>query len=394
MHSVKKLEREVRDELERDILPFWAERMPDAAGGFLGRIDGEGRPVPDAPKGAILNARILWSFAAACRVLGDPAWKVVADRAFVQIRDRFCDPGYGGVYWSLDAQGRPLDSKKQYYAIAFAVYGLAEYHRATGTEGALELAVRLYHDIEAHSLDTLKGGYREAAQRDWSPIADMRLSEKDRNDAKTMNTHLHILEGYAGLYRVWRDDGLCDRLANLVELFLDRIVRADGHLGLFFDESWNSQSETVSYGHDIEASWLLEEAAELLDDPALLARTTAACRRIAAASLEGWTPGAGMIYEWDPATGHRDADRHWWVQAEAVVGCWNRFQRDGDAAWAERAQDTWEFIRRELRCPDGEWYWSVRVDGTPNVTDDRAGFWKCPYHNGRMCMEILERITL
>ena len=195
MHSVKKLEREVRDELERDILPFWAERMPDAAGGFLGRIDGEGRPVPDAPKGAILNSRILWTFAAACRVLGDPAWRAVADRAFVQIRDRFCDPGYGGVYWSLDAQGRPLDSKKQYYAIAFAVYGLAEYHRATGTEEAKDLAVRLYRDIEAHSLDTLKGGYREAAQRDWSPIADMRLSEKDRNDAKTMNTHLHILEG-------------------------------------------------------------------------------------------------------------------------------------------------------------------------------------------------------
>ena len=147
----------------------------------------------------------------------------------------------------------------------------------------------------------------------------------------------------------------------------------------------------VSYGHDIEASWLLEEAADLLEDPALAARTTDACRRIAAASLEGWKPGAGMVYELDPATGHRDADRHWWVQAETVVGCWNRFLRDGDAAWADRAADTWEFIRREIVCPDGEWYWSLRADGTHNVTDDRAGFWKCPYHNGRMCMELMER---
>ena len=254
MDSMIKLVREVRDELERDILPFWAERMPDARGGFLGRIDGRGRPVPDAPKGAILNARILWTFASAFRMLGEPAWRTVADRAFFQIRDRFYDPEYGGIYWSLDAQGRPLDSKKQFYAIAFAVYGLAEYHRATGAEGALELAVRLYRDIEAHSLDTLKGGYREASRRDWSPIADMRLSEKDRNDAKTMNTHLHILEGYTALYRVWQDEGLRRSLTALVECFLDRIVRPDGHLGLFFDEDWVSQTDMVSYGHDIETS--------------------------------------------------------------------------------------------------------------------------------------------
>ena len=390
MHSVKKLEREVRDELERDILPFWAERMPDAAGGFLGRIDGEGRPVPDAPKGAILNSRILWTFAAACRVLGDPAWRAVADRAFVQIRDRFCDPGYGGVYWSLDAQGRPLDSKKQYYAIAFAVYGLAEYHRATGTEEAKDLAVRLYRDIEAHSLDTLKGGYREAAQRDWSPIADMRLSEKDRNDAKTMNTHLHILEGYTALYRVWPDEGLRRSLTALVECFLDRIVRPDGHLGLFFDEDWISQTDTVSFGHDIEASWLLLEAAEVLGDRALAARVRACSMRLADAALEGLRADGGMDYESDPATGTTDAERHWWVQAETVVGCLYQWRLRDDGAWLDRALACWSYIKGHLLCPDGEWYWSILPDGSPNTADDRAGFWKCPYHNGRMCLQILE----
>ena len=378
---------EMLRELTEDILPFWLARMQDPSGGWYGRIDGEGRLVPDAPRGAILNARILWTFASAFRVLGRPEYRAAADRAYLEIRDRFFDPEQGGVFWGLDAAGRPLDTKKQFYAIAFAVYGLSEYYRATGSEQALGLAVRLYRDIEAHSFDG--DGYLEACTRDWRPIADMRLSEKDRNDAKTMNTHLHILEGYTGLYRVWKDGGLKARLSGLVGIFLDRILRPDGHLGLFFDTAWRSQSETVSYGHDIEASWLLEEAADLLEDPALSARTSDACRRIAAAALEGWQAGEGMIYEKDAAA-HADADRHWWVQAETVVGCWNRFRRDGDAAWAGRALDTWDFIRRELLCPDGEWYWSLRADGTHNTADDRAGFWKCPYHNGRMCLEILE----
>lgn len=381
-------------ELTQGILPFWLQRMQDPAGGWYGRIAGDGSLVPDAPRGAILNARILWTFASAFRLTGDPAYREAAARAYAEVRDRFYDPQYGGVYWSLTADGRPLDTKKQFYAIAFTVYGLAEYHRAAGVSEALDLAVRLYRDIEAHSFDAAGGGYLEACTRAWEPIEDMRLSDKDRNDAKTMNTHLHILEGYTSLYRVWKDAGLRAQLRGLLETFLDRILRPDGHLGLFFDTDWRSQSEMVSYGHDIEASWLLEEAADLLDDAALGARVTEACRRIAFASLEGWTQGGGMIYEWDPATGHRDADRHWWVQAETVVGCWNRFQRDGDPAWADKAEDTWKFIREHLICPDGEWYWSLRADGTHNVTDDRAGFWKCPYHNGRMCMEILERIKI
>ena len=389
MTALQTLAAEVRTELTRDILLFWAERMQDGNGGFHGRIDGEGRLFPDAPKGAILNARILWTFAAASRILGDPAWRTVADRAYAQIRNRFYDPVYGGIYWSLDAAGKPLDGKKQFYAIAFAIYGLAEYYRATGEEAALQLAQRLYRDIEAHSLDAEKGGYREAASRDWSPLADMRLSEKDRNDAKTMNTHLHILEGYTALYRVWKDEGLKRSLTTLVQCFLDRIVRPDGHLGLFFDEDWVSQTEQVSYGHDIECSWLLWETAELLGDPLLMERVRACSLRIADAAIEGLREDGGMIYESDPATGSMDEDRHWWVQAENVVGCLNQYRLRGDSAWLDRALACWSFIKEHLLCPDGEWYWSVRADGTPNLEDDRAGFWKCPYHNGRMCLEIL-----
>jgi len=404
------LRAEVLSELENDILPFWLNKMQDPAGGFRGRIDGTGRLDAEAPKGAILNARILWTFSSAYRLLGKEEYLGAARNAFVQIRDRFYDPEFGGIYWSLSPDGKPLDTKKQFYAIAFAVYGCAEYFRAAGEEDALELAIRLWRSIEDHSRDTVKGGYLEACTRDWQPIEDMRLSEKDRNDAKTMNTHLHILEGYTGLYRVWKDETLRRRLVELCHIFTDRIVRPDGHLGLFFVEDWNSQSDMVSYGHDIEASWLLCETAELLGDDALLAKVRACCARIAAASLEGLQADGSMIYEYDPktagqagcdgvaarhdavaarhdavmpgSTGHLDTNRHWWVQAETVVGCLNQ-------GWEERALRCWDYIKKNLLAPGGEWYWSVDADGTPNTTDDRAGFWKCPYHNGRMCMEII-----
>ena len=381
---------QIRSELEKDILPFWINRMQDGHGGFYGRMDGSGRLVPDAPRGGILTARLLWTFSSAFRMFGDPAVGEAARNAYRQIRDRFYDADFGGTYWSIDACGQPLETKKQYYAIAFAVYGLAEYYRATADAQALELAIKLYHDIEEHSKDPEQGGYLEAAGRDWSPIADVRLSERDRNDAKTMNTHLHILEGYTGLFKVWQDEGLRRNLTELTELFLQRIVRPDGHLRLFFNEGWESQTDAVSYGHDIETSWLLCETAEVLGDKELLSRVQDCSRLMAAAAIEGLEPNGGMIYEFDPATGERDASFQWWVQAETVVGCLNQLRLTGDREWYTRAIRAWDFIRSNLICPDGEWYWSINPDGTPNTVDDRAGFWKCPYHNGRMCMEVLQ----
>ena len=379
-------------ELERDILPFWNTRMIDPEGGFRGRIDGCGNIIEGAEKGAILNSRILWTFAASARVLGKKEYLDTAGRAYSQIRDLFTDKEYGGVSWSLNPDGSPKDSRKQFYAIAFAIYGLSEYYRATGDQEALELAKSFYRCIEEHSFDAANNGYGEACGRDWSPIMDVRLSEKDQNDSKTMNTHLHILEGYTNLYRVWKEEGLRDRLRNLIRIFLRHIIREDGHLGLFFGDDWTPNSTMVSYGHDIEASWLLREAAEVLGDQSIKNEVNSISRRIAAASMEGWSTEGGMVYEYDPASGKKDADRHWWVQAETVVGCVDQYQLTGDPEWLEKAAAQWRFIRENLICPDGEWYWSIKEDGSPNLTDDRAGFWKCPYHNGRMCLEMLARL--
>lgn len=394
--TLEQLRAEVAQELTSNILPFWINRMTDPAGGYYGRRDGNGNLVDGAEKGLILNARILWTFSQAYRILGKPEYLEAATRAKNYIADHFVDQEFGGAYWSVDSEGKPLDTKKQFYAIAFAVYGLAEYYRAAGGD-ALDLAISLYRSIEEHSFDSELNGYIEACTRDWGKIEDMRLSDKDENFAKTMNTHLHILEAYTGLYRVWKDEGLHSQLSNLIRIFLDKIIQPDGHLGLFFDENWTLHGVMQSFGHDIETSWLLVEAAEVLcesGDPMdrlLYLECLGASRELAAAATEGLT-SEGMTYEYDPASGYRKDDRDWWVQAEAVVGYLNRWQLAGDPADLERSLAEWDYIKRAIIAPDGEWYWGRRPDASVNLADDRAGFWKCPYHNGRMCMEIISRI--
>lgn len=382
-------------ELTGNILPFWMEKMEDKVhGGFLGRISGTGTEDGSAAKGTILNARILWTFSAAYRILGKPEYLAAATRAKREIIDKFYDKEYGGVYWSLTPEGLPDDTKKQIYALGFAIYGLSEYSRATGDAEALEYAVRLFHDIERHSFDKGKNGYFEAFGREWGPIEDMRLSDKDINECKTMNTHLHILEPYTNLYRIWKDRELEKQLRNLICLFMEKILDQEtGHLRLFFDEDWRSSHDIISYGHDIEASWLLHEAAGVLGDKALLEKTRLASVSVADAASEGYIPGGGMIYEFHGDTAAVDADRHWWVQAETVVGYYNLWQMTGREDAMKKALGCWEFIKEHIVDREGgEWIWSLRADGTANTDDDKAGFWKCPYHNGRMCLEIIERL--
>ena len=384
----------MRSELENNILPFWMNKMEDnEEGGFYGQITGEDELKPEASKGAILNARILWTFSSAYRLLKKPEYLETATRAKRYLIDRFYDPQYGGIYWELDYKGNPLDTKKQIYAIGFAIYGLSEYARATGDEEALAYAQQLFDVIEQHSFDSEQNGYVEALTRDWQPIEDMRLSDKDENEKKTMNTHLHILEPYTNLYRVWKDEQLERQLRNLIEVFITRILDPQtGHLNLFFEEDWTNKYRIYSYGHDIEASWLIHEAALVLGDPELLKRIEPIIIRIARAADEGLNPDGSMIYENFLDKQKIDRELHWWVQAENVVGHINLYQHFGDTEALDTAVRCWEFIKTKLIDHEhGEWHWSLLPDGTVNRRDDKAGFWKCPYHNGRMCMEVIER---
>ena len=392
LFAAQALASHLKKELTEDILPYWSKKICKGDTGFYGRISGEEVIDPEAPVGAIMTSRILWTFSNAFRLFRREEYKTMAMQAKSLIINNFYDVEQGGIYWSINPDGTPLDTKKQIYAIAFCIYGLAEWNRASGDEEALELAKKLYRDIEKHSFDTCKNGYFEAFTREWGEIQDMRLSDKDANESKTMNTHLHVLEAYTGLYRVWKDGGLAAQLKNLIGIFLVRILGADAHLRLFFDDDWNCGYKIYSYGHDIEASWLLHEAALVLGDEATIGKVEKEVPRIAAAAGEGFTAKGGMIYEKDNATGHIDGDRHWWVQAETVVGYFNLWQLTGEPSGLENSIECWEFIRNNLiDRENGEWFWSIRQDGSVNRTDDKAGFWKCPYHNGRMCMEIIER---
>ena len=395
----KALASQMRKELTGNILPYWMKMMSKPSGGLHGRIDGHGNLDPEAPVGGIMTARVLWAFASAYRVLSCSATSSAADmdgylnmalRAKKLLIDSFFDAENGGTYWSLAPDFEPLDTKKQIYSVAFAIYALAELYRACGDEEALEYAIKLFHSIEEHSYDSAEGGYFEAFTRSWDPIEDMRLSDKDANESKTMNTHLHVLEAYTGLYRVWKDPLLEARLRSLIEVFERHILGSDGHLKLFFDNSWNCGYDIVSYGHDIETSWLLHEAALVLGDEAVLKRVEKLVPSILEAASEGFSPAEGLIYE--KSSDRLDKDRHWWVQAEAVVGFFNLWDHFGIQEGLENALASWDFIKSSLiDRENGEWFWSVRADGSVNRDDDKAGFWKCPYHNGRMCMEIIER---
>lgn len=388
------LKQTMKDVLEHNILSYWIDHVVDKEnGGFYGRIDGDDQIHAQAEKGAVMNARILWAFSAAYRVLRNPAYLEAATRAKDYFLAHFVDKENGGVYWSVDYQGNPLDTKKQTYAIGFAIYGFSEYARATGDAEALEMAKRLYHDIETHAYDSENQGYIEALTCDWQPIADMRLSDKDENGSRTMNTHLHIIEPYTNLYRVWKDAALEKSIRNLLDIFTDKLLNPETHhLDLFFDDKWQGKRNVESYGHDIEASWLLHETALVLDDKAVLQKMEQVIRRIADAADEGLRPDGSMVYEHWKDTDEYDLQRQWWVQCENIIGHIDLYQYFRTEESLEVAIQCWNYVAKHLLdAKNGEWHWAVLEDGSLNLDDDKAGFWKCPYHNSRMCLELIER---
>ncbi len=381
--------------LEDNILKFWLDNMQDnEQGGWYGQMRGDGTVVKTANKGGILNARLLWTFSAAYRLTGNRVYFDAAKRCKEYILSHFIDKEYGGTYWDLDYEGNPVDTKKQFYALGFMLYGLSEYVRATGDKEALEYALQLFDCIESCSLDIINGGYIEACTREWGEISDMRLSEKDENYPKSQNTHLHIIEPYANLYRVCPTPRVEDALRRLINLFIYKILNPKTHhLDLFFSMDWKRMGQLESYGHDIECSWLLHEAALVLNDSALLKKTEPVVLMVAKASEKGLQTDGSMCYEANLETGYFCEERHWWVQAETVVGFFNIFEHFCDDEALSKSLKCFDYIKSHLiDYEGGEWWWSCDAQGNINRNEDKAGFWKCPYHNGRMCMELMERI--
>ncbi|MEQ9309208.1 MAG: AGE family epimerase/isomerase [Balneolaceae bacterium] len=392
---LKKLKTEMEQEFNDDLVPYWTNHAIDEVnGGFIGQITYDNQKNYDASKGVILNARLLWAFSATCKIYNTPDLKRSAKRAYEYLLKYFLDKEYGGFYWIVNAKGIVEDDRKHIYAQAFCIYGLVEYFSFTKDRQALKLAYDIFHLIENNATDSENGGYFEAYNRKWELNGDVRLSDKDENEPKSMNTHLHILEAYTNLYRFAPNDRLKVRLEELVHIFCDNIISTDETtLVNFMDVDWSPKSDVISYGHNIEASWLLLEAAEVLNQPMLIERIKSVAINLSNAVLKDGVDVDGGLLNEASSTALIDPNKDWWPQAEAIIGFLNAYELSGEVKFLEAAINSWEFIKRFMFDEEyGEWYEKVSRNGTPFSKMDKVRSWKGPYHNMRAVIEIVARV--
>ncbi|QBN20354.1 AGE family epimerase/isomerase [Flavobacterium nackdongense] len=391
--QILNLKTELTTELN-NILEYWSKQTIDKKnGGFIGQIDCNEFKNFEAEKGSVLNARILWSFSAAYSITKNEEHKRLAKEACEYIINHFYDAEFGGIFWSINPDKTPKDTKNQIYALAFTIYGMSEYYSISKDEKALEYSILLYKKIQEYSYDPINKGYFEAFTRDWQPIEDLRLSDKDANEKKTMNTHLHIVEGYANLYKVWKDETLKNDIVELLEVIETYFIdKKTGHLKLFFNENWVEKPDVISYGHDIEAAWLLLQCAEITENTALIERYKKYAILLTDATFEGIDPvDGGLWYELEPKENQLMAEKHWWPQSELMIGFYNAFQLTNDQKYLDVVLKNWEFVKDYiLDKKNGEWIWGIHQDYS-KIEKDKAGFWKCPYHNTRVCIELIRR---
>lgn len=382
------------DEELFNVLSFWSENGLDSVhGGFIGEIDFNGNKNYQATKSVVLNTRILWTFSSAYRILGDYEYKVLAERQYHYIVEHFLDSEHGGLIWEISADGKPINIRKQAYAQGFGIYAFSEFYRATGNEESLSYAIELYRILEDKFYDFKCKGYIEALNDDWTAVNDMRLSDKDLNSPKSMNTHLHIIEPYTNLYRIWPDEDLKISINGLIDIFKIHIINKDnGHFNLFFDMDWKVQSSAISFGHDIEGAWLLHESSRVMQEEKLIEDVRKFALRLADVTLQYGTDKDGSIFnEFD--NGLYDKEKHWWVQAEAMVGFLDAYQINQNPEYLQASIKIWSFIKNYvIDRENGEWYWRVSADNLPIEEDYKLGFWKCPYHNVRALLEMKERL--
>lgn len=406
--------KEFRTHLKNELIPFWNQLKDEEHGGFYGYADHLGNPDPSADKGCILNSRILWFYSSAYRLLDDPSLLEMAHHAYRFLKDHFLDSQYGGVYWSVHYDGSVADDTKHTYNQAFAIYGLAAYYIASGRKSAMDLAYNLYHLIEEKCRD--KNGYLEAFHRDFSPASNEKLSENGVLAERTMNTLLHVMEAYSELYRAddFRESNSEDNdfqdnvskenasqevgnsIRTILELFKDKIYNGNRMIcDVFFDLDYHSLIDLESYGHDIEASWLVGRACEVLNDPAYREKMAPVISGLAKGAYENSIDTNVYAMNTEAENGRVDAQKIWWVQAEAVTGFYNAYQEDpAKAEYREIAEKIWRYIQDHVIDKNsGEWIESIPENGTPDEKQALAHAWKCPYHNGRMYMEMIERLS-
>ena len=391
--KLKKVHNELKEELD-NILTFWRKIATDKAnGGYVGEMSNDLKISPSAPKGGVLNARILWTFSSIAQFTGKKKHRELATQAYKYFIDHFTDHEYGGTYWAITPDGKPLETRKQIYAQAFSIYGLTEYARLTDNHEPIELSMELFNIVEKYGFDVHNNGYLEAFNRQWKLHEDQRLSVIDLNEKKSMNTHLHVIEAYTNLYKYTANPALKERVENLLHLFSTYIINPESHhFNLFFDEKWNVKGNKVSFGHDIEGSWLLLEAAEAIESQQWIKKMKVHSVEMAQASLDGIDTDGGLKYEYVPGRPD-DGEKEWWTLAEAVVGFFNAYQLTDNLIYLEKSLGMWDYIKKHfIDYKRGEWYYRLDREHRPVPSYSKVSLWKCPYHNSRMCMEMIRRI--
>ena len=386
------LAHEVRKELTDRIIPFWKQLRDDEHGGYYGYMDFDLNVDKCYEKGCILNSRILWFFSNAYMTLKDKTLLSEADHAYKFMRDCCEDKEFGGVFWSVSYDGKPLDTTKHIYNQAFAIYALSSYYAASNDGGALEFAMDLFEKIETIGTDSY--GYLESFNRKWELEDNDKLSENGLLADKTMNTLLHVLEAYTELYRVNKDEKVKAALVKILDAFKNQVYNEKtNRLEVFFDEKMNTISDLYSYGHDIEASWLLDRACTVLSDEKITAETHEYTNALVAEVYKEALDNGAMNNEC--FKGVVDTTRVWWVQAEAMVGFYNCYEKTGEEKYKDITEKLWDYIKKYIidKRAGSEWFWDLDKDGKPVSKKPIVEPWKCPYHNGRMCMEIIRRCS-
>lgn len=390
MEKIKQLHEALLTEGVEHILPFWVALEDKTNGGFYGGMNHDLLLDKSCEKGGIATARHLWSWSAAYRTFGDQVYLELAHTSYKFLIDHILDKTHGGIFWMVKPDGSVLDDRKHVYAQAFAVYGLAEYVRVTDDNEALEQAKSLFNLIESVGFDQTSGLYKEEFNRLWQEMPNEMLSENGVIADATTNTHLHVLEAYTNLYRVWPDEKVYVALKGLIDLFVHQLYKADtGFIKVFYNKALEEIIDLQSYGHDIEASWLLKEAIDVLalDDEIYQTVITDIAKNI---YDNGIAEHGGLITECEEGTNTNNGV--WWVQAEAIIGFYNAFEMTGDCKYLDAAYDVWKYTNKYMidHRTGGEWLAEVDGNNLPK-TEAVVEPWKTPYHNIRCCIEIFER---
>ncbi|MDC7228295.1 MAG: AGE family epimerase/isomerase [Spirochaetales bacterium] len=380
---------EIENELHR-ILDYWRSLEDEHYGGFIGRVSHNLTVDYEADKSGIAAVRNLWAFSRAHHLTDETHYLKMAEHAYAFFARHFLDSLHGGIYWGADFEGTIKDDRKHIYLQAFGIYALSEYYLASGTRRALEHAMKIWHLIEERGFDSEHGCYMEEFSREWRKLDNQLLSENGVNAEITANTHLHLLEAYTSLYRAMPTKPVREAIVRILDIFSDRIFSSENHhLRIFLDKDWNELIDLRSFGHDIEASWLVDEALKLLSlkEPRYHEMVTALAEQVLESAVE---PDGSVVNEAE--NGEVDRRRIWWVQAEAAVGFFNAWEKTEDSRFYDAFIKSWGYISDSIidRRPGGEWLYGRTPDGEP-IKKDVAASWKAPYHNSRCCMELRSR---